>query len=99
MFDTPVACRICGDPVPRTGFPRYYCCNGRDCGCGGGTLPDSVCSSSCFEDEDLHCPLEQLEDDEWFAGLIEDVRSERVARGFNPDTGLPVQPTVKLCAT
>lgn len=64
MYGDPTTCRVCGHNVPRSGYPRYYCCNGDMCGCGGGTLPDNVCSSSCLENEDSLVPLEVLEDDE-----------------------------------
>lgn len=90
--DTPVKCRVCGAPVHRSGYPRYYCCNGDMCGCGGGTLPDSICSSSCLENEDQLVPLEMLEDDESLAEFVESVRADRESKGLNPDTGLPVQP-------
>lgn len=34
-------------------------------------------------------PLEQFEDDDRFGELVEQVRAERIAKGLNPDTGLP----------
>jgi hypothetical protein len=50
-------CRVCNKAIRLranmlTGrSSRFVCCNGRDCGCGGGRLPDDVCSAACFEDE------------------------------------------------
>jgi len=58
-------CRVCHKAIRlRTGWSgmrnaRYICCNGRDCGCGGGSLPRDLCSVSCLENE----TLEDLEDD------------------------------------
>lgn len=85
-------CRVCGVPLPRWWGPRYICCSGWECGCGGGYLPHSVCSTSCYENEDRLPPLELLEDDESLAELAESVRADRIAKGLNPDTGLPLQP-------
>lgn len=28
---------------------RWVCCNGHDCGCNGETLPDTFCSTECYE--------------------------------------------------
>jgi hypothetical protein len=44
-------CRVCAGPLPRGWAPRYYCCSGWNCGCGGSYLPYNVCSSSCWENE------------------------------------------------
>ena len=49
-------CRVCNKPFRDSlAFGRfrmrYACCNGRNCGCGGGTLPDDVCSMTCLENE------------------------------------------------
>lgn len=85
-------CRVCGGPVPISGYLRYFCCDGRDCGCGGGTLPDNVCSSTCLEDEDRLPPLELLEDDEALVQIAEEVRAKREAAGLDPHTGLTHQP-------
>jgi hypothetical protein len=50
-------CRVCHSPIRLRAntlsgrHSRYICCNGRDCGCFGGTLPNDVCSTACFENE------------------------------------------------
>lgn len=38
-------CCICGKPVPD--YEPVYCCDGRDCGCGGAPLFPCVCSPEC----------------------------------------------------
>ena len=58
-------CRVCSKPIRLRAnmfsgrSPRYICCNGRDCACGGGTFPNDVCSLACWESEGL----EALEED------------------------------------
>ena len=53
-------CRVCDKPIRLRAnmlsgrSRRYICCNGHDCGCGGGTLPNDICSVSCLETEIKH---------------------------------------------
>lgn len=62
-------CRACGKWIRLTKHPRYACCNGRDCGCGGATLPDDICSMSCYETMEecacgsLYSPVDENGDD------------------------------------
>lgn len=45
-------CVACDAEVRLSGYPRYTCCSGTDCGCYGATIPDSFCSLSCYENWD-----------------------------------------------
>lgn len=38
-------CIICQKPVPD--YDPNYCCNGRECGCGGQPMDPCVCSIEC----------------------------------------------------
>lgn len=44
-------CRVCDKEIvlPVTLKPRYWCCNGTDCGCNGAVLPPDICSVKCGE--------------------------------------------------
>lgn len=42
-------CRVCDTEIRLTLKPRYWCCNGRDCGCNGAVLPPDICSVTCGE--------------------------------------------------
>lgn len=54
--------------------------------------PGSPIGSGSTEQEAVGDLLEILEDDESFGELVEQVRTERIAKGLNPDTGRPLQP-------
>ena len=45
-------CIACGEDFVVPLHPRLVCCNGRDCGCYGATIPNSFCSLSCYENYD-----------------------------------------------
>lgn len=36
--------------------------------------------------------LKELDDDEGFAAIVDQIRTDRAARGLDPDTGLTPQP-------
>lgn len=57
--------------------------------------PGSPLGSGSTEQEAVGDLLEILEDDESFGELVEQVRTERIAKGLNPDTGRPLQPGEK----
>lgn len=47
-------CDVCDKPV--YGYEAQYCCNGRDCACGGRPLEPCICSKDCWNifRENLH---------------------------------------------
>lgn len=46
-------CFVCDEEIRSTLKPRYWCCNGTDCGCGGAVLPTDICSVTCGEEAEF----------------------------------------------
>lgn len=62
-------CRACSRQyIPA---PRYFCCSGWECGCGGRLIPFEVCSTECAEKELEECDHDwEYEGEDFSVGIV-----------------------------